>query len=153
MLKGAKLGLCASALAAACGVADGAPTDAKETVAQLDSQFQAAVKVNDASTMDRILHDNMVLVHGDGTIDTRAALLEEARSEAITYERQDEDPGTKTVRVWRDTAVITARLWVKGARRGGGAFDRHVWFSDTYIRTAKGWRYVFGQVGQVVPTA
>jgi hypothetical protein len=93
----------------------------------------------------------MVLVHGDGTIDTRAQLLEEARNKAIVYERQDEDPGTQTVRVWGDTAVVTARLWVKGVRQGGSPFDRRVWFSDIYIRTPMGWRYVFGQVSLHMP--
>jgi hypothetical protein len=41
------------------------------------------------------------------------------------------------VRVWGDTAVVTARLWVKGVNHGA-SFDRHLWFSDTYVRTRKG---------------
>jgi hypothetical protein len=41
------------------------------------------------------------------------------------------------VRVWGDAAVVTARLWVKGAN-GGAPFDRRLWFSDTYVRTPKG---------------
>jgi hypothetical protein len=39
-------------------------------------------------------------------------------------------------------------LRIKGQRRGGESFDRTVWFSDTYVRTAKGWRYAFAQVTQ-----
>jgi len=27
----------------------------------------------------------------------------------------------------------------------GKAFDYKLWFSDTYVRTPTGWRYVFGQ--------
>jgi ketosteroid isomerase-like protein len=46
--------------------------------------------------------------------------------------------------VWGDTAVVTAKLRVKGTR-DGKAFDRTLWFSDTYVRTGSGWRYVFGQ--------
>jgi hypothetical protein len=41
----------------------------------------------------------------------------------VSYEKQDEVPGTQTVRVWGDTAVVTALLWLK---------------------------YVFGQVGRVI---
>ena len=131
--------------------ANASATDARQIVAKLDAEFQAAVKVNDATIMERILHEDMVLVHGDGTIDTRTQLLEEARNKSIVYERQDEDPGSQTVRAWGDTAVVTARLWVKGVRQGGTAFDRRVWFSDIYIRTSKGWRYVFGQVSLHMP--
>ena len=120
------------------------PTDAKQVVAKLDTEFQAAVKVNDAQAMERILAENMVLVLGNGASSTGSELLQEARDKAYIYERQEEDPDTQTVRVWGDTAVVTARLWVKGVGQGT-AFDRHLWFSDVYVRTAKGWRYVFGQ--------
>jgi ketosteroid isomerase-like protein len=126
-------------------------TDAEEIVAELDTEFQAAVKVNDASVMDQILHKDMVLVYGNGSVQTREELIEEARNEALSYEKQDEDPGTRVVRVWGDAAAVTARLWIKGVRRNGPAFDRRVWFSDIYIRTATGWRYVFGQVSPDLP--
>jgi ketosteroid isomerase-like protein len=151
LLQAGVIGLGLLAASWVCVAANALPTDAKEIVAKLDTEFQAAVKVNDASVMERILDEDMVLVHGNGSIDTRAELLEEARNKVIAYERQDEDPGTQTVRVWGDTAVVTARLWVKGVRQGGIAFDRRVWFSDTYIRTPNGWRYVFGQVSLHLP--
>jgi ketosteroid isomerase-like protein len=132
-----------------------APADAdllgaQDQVAQLDSEFQAAVKNNDAQVMDRILSEDMVLVLGNGSTNTRAALLQEARESAFVYEHQEEDSGTKTVRVWGDTAVVTARLWVKGISHGT-SFDRHLWFSDVYVRTPKGWRYVFGQASLHLP--
>ena len=145
----AGLGFLASALI--CAGANASPTDAREIVAKLDTEFQAAVKVNDAPTMQRILHEDMVLVLGNGKTSTAAELLEEARNKLIAYEQQDEDPGTQAVRVWGDTAIVTARLWVKGVRQGGLAFDRRVWFSDTYVRTPQGWRYFFGQVSLHMP--
>jgi ketosteroid isomerase-like protein len=137
------MGLAAAVLM--CVGADGSTIGAKEQVAKLDTEFQAAVKVNDAQSMSRILHENMVLVSGTGAVSTAPELIQEARDKVIKYEQQDEDPGTQSVRVWGDTAVVTARLWVKGMR-GSTAFDKHVWFSDTYVRTPHGWRYVFGQV-------
>jgi hypothetical protein len=144
-----RLGLLTSTLLALSGncVAE----DARQVVAELDTQFQSAVKINDASTMQKILHEEMVLVLGNGKVETCAEILKEARERQISYEKQDEDPGTQYVRVWQDTAVVTARLWVKGARRDGPAFDRRVWFSDTYVRTSRGWRYVFGQVSLHLP--
>ncbi len=122
-----------------------APVDDAETVAALDREYQSAVKHNDAATMARILADDFVLVAGNGAVHDRAALLAEARSASVSYEQQDELE--QQVRVWGDTAVVTAKLWVKGTREGK-AFDRKLWFSDVYVRTADGWRYVLGQVGQ-----
>jgi ketosteroid isomerase-like protein len=111
---------------------------------------QAAVKQNDAETMSRILHDDFVLVLGNGTTLARSDLLEEASAGTLTYERQDEVPGTQTVRVWGDTAVVTAKLWIKGVD-SGKAFDRKLWFSDTYVRTPDGWRYALGQASLPLP--
>lgn len=133
-------------------IADATPESDRRAVAALDTEYQAAVKRNDAATMARILHEDFVLVLGDGKTYTRDDLLDDARNKSIVYERQDEDAGTQTVRVWGDTAVVTARLWLKGIQ-GGKAFDYRLWFSDTYVRTPEGWRYVFGQASLALPQA
>ena len=128
------------------------PDDAAK-VAALDVQYQAAVKANDADTMARILHPQMILVVGSGTVITRDDLLREARERTIEYEIQDEAPGTQTVRMYGpDTAIVTAKLRLKYVT-GGKAFDRTLWFSDTYVRTPDGWRYAFGQASLPLPNA
>ena len=121
-----------------------------KTVAALDTKYQAAVKANDAATMDQILADDFVLVNGRGKVSTKADLIESARKKEVTYERQDEEPGTQKVRVWGDTAVVTALLWIK-AGQGGKPIDHKLWFSDTYVRTPAGWRYIFGQASLPLP--
>jgi len=122
----------------------------RHAVAFLDTQFQEAVKINDAATMGRILHVDFSLVLGDGRTFYRDDLLQEARKGTYSYEQQDEIDGSRTVRVWGDTAVVTAKLWVKGVANGE-AFDRTLWFSDTYVRTPDGWKYVFGQASLKLP--
>jgi len=140
----------AAALLAWTGVAQSTVAEDRQAVAALDTQYQEAVKNNDAETMGRILADDFVLVLGNGKTYTRADLLDSARSGKIQYERQDEDAGTQTVRVWGDTAVVTARLWLKGVN-DGTTFERKLWFSDTYVRTPAGWRYAFGQASLPLP--
>lgn len=142
--------LAAATLCTASGVSSASEDEDRATVAALDTEYQTAVERNDAETMGRILHQNFVLVLGTGKSYTREDLLDSARNRRITYERQVEDEGTQTVRVWGDTAVVTARLWLKGVREGE-AFDRRLWFSDTYVRTPTGWRYVFGQASLKLP--
>jgi ketosteroid isomerase-like protein len=136
--------------ATAANPAYSTPEEDRQIVESLDTEYQAAVKRNDVETMGRILHDDMVLVLGDGRTYTKAEILESARGKSIQYEYQDEDPGTQIVRVWGDTAVVTARLWIKGHNRGV-AFDRRLWFSDTYVRTPHGWKYAFGQASLKLP--
>ena len=116
--------------------------DIETEIARLDTEYQAAVERNDAATMDRILADDFILVTGLGKTFTKADLLEEARSGRVEYEFQRDTD--QTVRVWGDTAVITAQLWAKGVENGE-AFHYKLWFSDTYVRIDGAWRYVFGQ--------
>ena len=124
------------------------PSGDSATVAALDEQYQNAVKANDAATMARILAEDFVLVTGRGTTFSREDLLREARAATTTYERQDVE--TRTVRVWGDAAVVTALLWIKGIR-AGAPIDYRLWFSDTYVRTPGGWRYVLGQASLPLP--
>lgn len=116
--------------------------DDAATVAALDTKYQAAVKANDWAGMDAILADDFVLVTGSGKVFTKADLLQAARDKTTTYEHQEDS--NQKVRIWGNTAVVTALLWEKGID-GGKPFDKRLWFSDTYVRTPPGWRYVFGQ--------
>jgi hypothetical protein len=131
------LGLSCTALAAGTGAC-------RNNVAALDVEFQAAVQRNDTATIDRLLPSDYILVSDGGAVETKSDLLNEARAKTYIYSRQDDSH--RTVRVWGDTAVLTALLWAEGTTRGRH-FNVKVWFSDTYVCTAQGWRYVFGQVG------
>lgn len=131
-------------------------------VAALDTQYQAAVKRNDAETVDRILADDMVLVTGRGTVIPKSGFVQDARNKTCLWEHQEEvvDPATdkfsQTVRlVGRDTAVVSAELWEKGTCKNDdgttSSLDAHLWFSDTYVRSYGRWHYAFGQSSIKLP--
>lgn len=149
MARGAAVAL---AVLLAAGTARATPDEDRRIVAALDTEYQAAVERNDSETMARILHPDMILVVGRGTVYTRDDLLRSARERDVEYDHQVEDEGTQTVRLYGDdTAIVTARLWLKGVTREGQAVDRRLWFSDTYVRTPEGWRYAFGQASIALP--
>lgn len=129
--------------------ADTSTQDA-QVVADLDSEYQAAVMKNDQATMDRILADDFVLVTGVGKTYSKAELLKEARDKTSVYERQEDSE--RKVRVWGNTAIVTALLWAKGTSEGKD-FDYKLWFSDTYVKTPTGWRYVFAQASTRLPVS
>jgi ketosteroid isomerase-like protein len=145
--------MCAAAgvlLALPAGGAGPTSDDDRKAVADLDTRYQAAVKHHDAATMDRILADDFILVTGKGVVHAKAELLAEARSPDVVYERQEDT--LQTVRLWGNTAVVTALLWVKGTDKGR-PFDYKLWFSDVYVRTPGGWRYAFGQASIPLPAS
>lgn len=147
--------LIAPALAAAALIAPaaGAGSDDAAAIAAIDTAYQAAVERNDWQEMDRILHPDFVLVLGDGKSYSRKHLIDNARNQSFTFEKQVEIPGTQTVRLYgKDTATVTALLWLKGKRKDDQtSFEYKLWFSDTYVRTSGGWRYAFGQASLRLP--
>ncbi|GAB2846877.1 hypothetical protein GCM10027277_13610 [Pseudoduganella ginsengisoli] len=145
-----KTRLATALLALQLGFAHAAPSDA-DTVAALDIAYQDAVKRNDADTMARIVHDDFTLVNGKGVVTRKAALLDEAIKQTVRYEHQEVIDQSRQVRVLGDTAVVTAKLWIKGTFANGGAIDKVLWFSDTYVRTPQGWKYYFGQASLALP--
>ena len=144
----------AAVLGAAAVIVQPEPAKAADddirVVADMDTRYQLAVKQNDAATMDRILHEDFVLVLGNGAAYPKAHLLKNARDNKYAYELQDVEPGTQTVRVYGDTAIVTAKLLLK-ATSGGKLVQQTLWFSDTYVRTRDGWRYAFGQASLPLP--
>lgn len=133
----------------ACAALAAGANTCPNNVAALDSQFQAATKRNDAATVARMLPSDYVLVSATGEVQTKADLVGEARAKKYRYSHQEDSQ--QTVRIWGDTAVLTALLWAEGTTEQGGHFNLKVWFSDTYACTPRGWRYVLGQVGTLVP--
>lgn len=127
-----------------------APHADRAAVARIDRAYQQAVKENDVKTMERILHPDFQLVLGDGRRFGRKHLLDDARTKRFTYDLQDEEPNSQQVLVWGDTAIVTAKLVIK-ARKGEEKIERTLWFSDTYVRTRRGWLYLFGQASLPLP--
>lgn len=128
-----------------------ASEDIARHIAELDEKYQQAVKRNDAKVMAEIVHDDFTLVNGKGVVVKKDALLASARDELVRYQQQDVIDNSRTVRVAGDTAVITAKLWLKGDLKRGGHVDKVLWFSDTYVKTPQGWKYFFGQASLGLP--
>lgn len=121
----------------------------RQTLADLDTKYQKAVEQNDAKTMADILADNFVLVEGDGKRSTKADLVDDAKSGKTHYVRQDDSE--RTVAVFGDTGVVTAKLRAKGIE-DGVKVDYSQWFTDVYVRTTNGWRYVYAQASLSLPS-
>jgi ketosteroid isomerase-like protein len=121
----------------------------RQALADLDTRYQKAVAQNDAKTMAEILADDFVLVEGDGKRSTKADLVNDAKSGRTHYVRQDDSE--RTVAVFGDTGIVTAKLRAKGIE-DGVKVDYSLWFSDVYVRTPNGWRYYYAQASLSLPS-
>jgi ketosteroid isomerase-like protein len=141
-------GLMAGAMLFAAAAVHASEAEDRRIVAALDTQYQKAVQDNDAKTMAAILADDFILVEGDGKRSTKADLVNDAASGKTHYKHQQDSE--QTVMVSGNTAVVTAKLWAKGVE-DGVKVDYEMWFSDVYVRTPKGWSYLFGQASLPLP--
>src|SRR5712691_7157170 len=82
------LGIAIAVLISMTGVNASSADDIK-AVAALDTQYQNAVKENDAVTMDRILADDFALVTGRGKVYDKSELLKATREKQVIYEHQE----------------------------------------------------------------
>jgi ketosteroid isomerase-like protein len=108
--------LFAGAVGFASTAAHASEAEDRQTLADLDTKYQKAVEQNDARTMAKILADDFVLVEGDGKRSTKADLVNDAKSGKTHYVHQDDSE--RTVAVFADTGVITAKLRAKGIEDG-----------------------------------
>jgi ketosteroid isomerase-like protein len=132
----------------ASAAAQASDAEDRQTLADLDTKYQKAVEQNDAKTMAEILADDFVLVEGDGKRSTKADLVNDAKSGKTHYVRQDDSE--RTVAVFGDTGVVTAKLRAKGIE-DGVKVDYSQWFTDVYVRTPNGWRYAYAQSSLSLP--
>ena len=144
------IGAIAGAMLLVASVVYGSEAEDRRNLALLDTKYQRAVKENDSKTMAAILANNFVVIGGDGKQWTKADLIKSATDGSTHYEHQEDTE--QSVRVFGNTGVVTAKLWVKGLEYGEKV-DYTLWFSDVYVRTSTGWEYVFGQCGEYVPAA
>jgi len=91
----ALIAVIAGALAMAAAAHAATPADDARKVADLDTAYQAAVKVNDAEGMARILHPDFVLVVGSGNVFSRENLLKGAREKSTIYEHRKKTPAPR----------------------------------------------------------
>ncbi len=118
-------------------------------VLRLAKEFDVAVATHDMAAVDRALLDDYVLVTGTGRIVTKADLMKELATPKLAY--QINESHDMSVRVHGDTAVVVAVLEQKWTE-DGKAFDVPVRYTDTYVRTAKGWRQISGHACRLPKT-
>lgn len=131
-----------SALSFAPGFAAAAlPTDDAAVLAALDHAMQKSVVDRDPVAFASFLTDDYVLVVSTSRMATKAEVVAEIDS---PDGRMDINDSTDLrIRVHGDTALVIADLHQVG-RNGDTPFDYWVRYTDTWIRTADGWKCVSG---------
>lgn len=109
-------------------------------ILRLENEGREATLKNDLAANDRLLAENWININPDGSVTTKAKLLEllKAGSFKILSIENDE----VMVRIFEDAAVVTGRSTTKRAGEGDEVLTRQVRFTRVYARNKGRWQVV-----------
>jgi ketosteroid isomerase-like protein len=102
----------------------------------------ATVKA-DAATLNKLLAADLQYIHSNAEIDTRASFIEKMKTGFRTYQRLDHEG--MEVRLYGDTAVLTATAQVITASKGQPAPVAHLRFIHVWVYKGGAWQMVAHQ--------
>jgi hypothetical protein len=128
-----------SAAALCCGlVAFAGSANPEQELIALDEKYQAAIKAQDAKTFGPMLLDNFVLITSSSDYLTKQQVIEQTTDPKLKF-TVNKSREVKVRFYGKDVAVVTAIL-DQVFDYDGKHFDYPVRFTDTYVRTPKGWK-------------
>jgi ketosteroid isomerase-like protein len=120
---------------------------AAEVVAVGDA-WAAAIVANDADRIADFMADEWVIVSASG-VSPASEFLGLVRSGALTHSAFRR-AGTARVRVYGDSAVLTARV-ANTAHHAGIDYDADEWTTDVFVRRDGRWRCVLSHITAADP--
>jgi ketosteroid isomerase-like protein len=112
----------------------------EQLVLGLENEGREATLKNDIEANVRLLAANWVNVNPDGSVTTKAKLMELLKLSSFTIMSIDNDE--VMVRVYGDAAVVTGRSTSKRAGRGSEVITRQVRFTKVYAKNKGRWQVV-----------
>jgi ketosteroid isomerase-like protein len=118
----------------------------EQELIRLENEWAAAAVEHDATTIDKIVADDFIDTTSNGTVLTKAQMLEYIKShkeEVISFVTDE-----WKVRVYGDAAVVNARNTIKIQFEGKEATKQER-FTDTWIKRDGRWKCVAGHYSTI----
>lgn len=109
----------------------------------LEKQFAQAIIKADVDALDEVVSEDWIIIGPEGAVVGKAGFLAVVRSGALTHSSMESDEAR--VRVYGDTAIVTARVAAAGAYQGQ-AFTTRERSTDVFVRQHGHWRCVLTQL-------
>jgi ketosteroid isomerase-like protein len=106
-------------------------------VIAIEKAWNQAYKLRDKKALGEILHDTMVLVNDDGSLQSKRVFLDSVDA-AKPSEQQQAEPESISVRVFGDVAIATGIFREKGIENGKPYLRRNR-FVDTWVSRNGSW--------------
>ena len=112
----------------------------EQQIMLLENEGREATLKNDIEANDRLLADDWVNINVDGSITTKAKLMELLKAGSFKIMSIENDE--VSVRVYGDAAVVTGRSTTKRAGQEDEIVTRQVRFTRVYAKQQGRWRVI-----------
>jgi ketosteroid isomerase-like protein len=127
-----------------------APPPAEQALLALEQRWVTAFKASDGAAVDALLAANFVSIDADGSMRTKAELVERTTKGKWTSATLTE---MKVVMHGKDTAVVTGVWAGVGTDGSGKAVDARERWADTWVKADGKWRCVASASAPLVTPA
>ena len=114
-------------------------SEAEEELLKMENEFAEAIVRNDLEGIGGLVADDWIIIEPDGGIVDRKRFFEVIKSGALTHEMMESED--LRVRVYGDSAVVTAVTWAKG-KFMGQEFSTQERATDVFVKCEGRWRCV-----------
>lgn len=112
----------------------------EQIILRLEKEGREATLKNDIEANDRVLADNWVNINADGSVTTKAKLMELLKDGSFKIMSIENDE--VMVRPFGDAAVVTGRATTKRAGQDSETVTRQVRFTRVYAKRLGRWQVV-----------
>jgi ketosteroid isomerase-like protein len=117
-------------------------TDDEGRILALETAWNHAEQNKDVAALDQLMASTLVYIDYDGSLQTKAQYLAEAKSETLHPEQITNDE--MTAHMYGDAAVVTGIYREKGISKGK-PYSRRGRFTDTWVKVNGTWLCVASQ--------
>jgi ketosteroid isomerase-like protein len=117
------------------------PSGAEQAIIKLEQTVSDAQLKKDRATLERLMTDDYLYIHSNGTITNKAQEIAESMSSEVQW--KDAQFADVKVRIFGDVAVLTARETLQGAAKGYVTGPRRI--TDIFVKRSGRWLWVGGQ--------
>jgi ketosteroid isomerase-like protein len=103
----------------------------------LEKAWNQAYKFRDKKALVEILHDSMIVVDDDGSLQSRSVFLAGIDA-AHTSDEQQAEPESISVHLFGDVAIATGTFLERGIKNGNSYVKRNR-FVDTWVSKGDSW--------------
>ncbi len=114
-----------------------------DVLASEDARF-AAQTTRDTLSLSRLLADELVYIHSNALVETKADFIHSVGTGRIVYQRMTPEPARRVRALGRQAAIVDGIVHVTGQFQGN-TFDMRLRYTAAYRRHKGAWRLVSWQ--------